>query len=235
MKRTYFLLSYLLLFSAAVSAQQRRGYQPSISVGIQVVQPEGEFRDFYTGNPAGISAQLVGPLAGSPILVGVSGAWTSMDSKTEDIYVNVGSDKNGNEYYEDGTMSVKSNNNRYLMVGRLNPFPGGFQLYGDALVGFETFSTKTRIELKDGSSTTAPDKHRHHWDAGATLGWAVGTKIKLSNDLFLEGRFEKLEGGRTTFVDPETIEVTDEGELSFETVQSKTNKWTVQVGISFEF
>jgi opacity protein-like surface antigen len=234
MKKLY-ITSIALLGIVSVALAQGSRYNPSLSVGLQISQPIGEFDNYYEGNPFGISGQLAGPVGGSPFQIGMSAAWNSMASMTEDIAVFVGTDIDGDDVYESGSMTVKSNNNRYMALGRFSPFSGGFQIYGDALIGFETFTTKTEIKLDDGSSVEATDKQRHHWDAGVAMGWAAGIKIKMTNALLLEGRFEKLEGGKSTFVDPESVQVGSEGELTFSTIDSKTNKFTVQIGLSIEF
>jgi hypothetical protein len=51
----------------------------------------------------------------------------------------------------------------------------------------------------------------------------------------LEARFENLQSGTTTFVDKETIQVATDNSITFETKESRTDKWTYQLGIAFEF
>ena len=229
-----FTLTALSIIVSSLAAQNGR-YKPSLSFGVQVVQPLGQFANQYDGYPAGLAGTFVGHLGNSPFAVGVDAAWNSMGSQSEDVPVYIGQDSDGDDMFEQGTMKIKSNHNRFHAIGRFSPFHGSFQIYVDAIAGFGTFATKTKIELEDGTYTDATGTNRYHWDVALNAGWAAGLKIELADNVFLEGRFESIRGSKTTFVNPETISVVNDSEIEFETLESATDVYSYLLGISFEF
>jgi hypothetical protein len=233
MKNVYFLTA--LLFLSTLGFAQRNQRNPSLGFGVQIVEPKGQFAEEFDGYPAGLSGTFAAPMGRSPFEVGVSVAWNSMGSQKEDVEVYVYTDDLGNDIYEPGDMRIRSNNNRYLLLGRFRPFAGAIQPYVEGLTGFETFITKTNVSIDDDTFSDVANTDREHWDMALTLGWAGGLRIKLGQSFLLEARFENLQSGTTTFVDKETIQVADDNSLIFETRESRTDKWTYQLGIAFEF
>jgi hypothetical protein len=51
----------------------------------------------------------------------------------------------------------------------------------------------------------------------------------------VEGRVERLWGGRVSYVDPTSITISDTGEMSYGTLSSATDVVNVQVGIGLRF
>lgn len=233
MKNVYLIVSFLVLSTVVIAQRNQRN--PSLGFGVQIVEPKGQFSEAFDGYPVGLAGTFVAPMGRSPFEVGVAVAWNSMGSQKEDVDVYVYTDDLGNDIYEQGDMRIRSNNNRYLLVGRFRPFAGGFQPYVEGLTGFETYITKTNVSIDDETFSDVADTDREHWDMALTLGWAAGLRIKLGQSFLLEARFENLQSGTTTFVDKETIQVADDNSITFETKESRTDKWTYQLGIAFEF
>jgi len=234
MKRVY--LSILLaLIIVSISAQQRRR-TGSLAFGIQVVQPTGNYANVYDGYPAGLSGNFSIPLGRSPFEAGGGFSWNAMGSQEEDISVLMGQDVDGDDIYEMGTMRIRSNNYRYMLLGRFRPFVGRVQVYADALAGVESFSTKTDIQLENQGYSEVIESDVDHRDFTFNYGWALGARIQLAQGIYLDGRFEKLQGGLARYVDPETIEVNaqDNG-LQFDVRESQTDKFTYQLGVAFQF
>lgn len=215
--------------------RQRQRRAPSLSVGVQVGDPSGQFGFTYDGYPAGLAGQFLLNSGRSPIEFGVSGAWQAMGSTDRDIDIYHGEDAQGDGIWSEGSMRVSSNTYTYHGIVRLKPFAGNFQVYGDLLGGMKSFSTRSTIEEDNGGYTEVIDQQRDHRDFALSYGWAAGMKIALTDYIMLEGRFEKLNGGETTFIDPDSIVIGSEGNLEYSEIQSKTDLMVYQIGVSFEF
>lgn len=245
MKKVILLIAAAALVSSQAFAQRnddrnnrnnkKNRRAPSLSIGAQVADPQGQFGFQYEGYPAGLAAQFLVNSGQGPFEFGVAAAWQAMGSNKREIDIYQGEDIQGDGIWSQGSMSVRNNSYLYHGVARLKPFNGGFQLYGDLLGGLKTFSTKTVIEEDNGGYTEVIDQRRDHRDFAISYGWAAGIKIRLMQGMMLEGRFEKLLGGQTTFIDPHSIVIDDEGGLTYEEIGTKTNVMNYQLGVSFEF
>lgn len=234
MKHIYIILIALFLGLQGFAQQNRRS--PSLAAGVQISEPKGQFAQNFSGTPVGFAGTFTGPINRSFFEMGVGFAWNSMGAQDEDVSVVVGQDVNGDDIYDDGTMRIRSNNYRYQAVARFKPFKGPFQVYGDLLGGVERFTTTTDIEISSSGYTEVIDDRTVHYDFGITWGWAAGVRVRVARNLFVEGRFEKLEGGNATYVDQDSIEINyEDNSLNYSTSESRTDKFTYQVGIALEF
>lgn len=235
MLRSILLITVLIIPAYLGNAQApRRG--ASLGFGVQVVQPYGEFAKVYDGYPAGLSGNFTAPLGRSPFEVGAGFAWNSMGSQDEDVSVFSGEDENGTEIYEMGTMRIRSNNHRYQAIARFRPFVGKIQIYADAVAGMESFSTRTDIQLDNSGYSELLESQVNHRDITFSFGWALGARVRLAQGIFLEGRFENLDGGMARYVDPSTIQVNaDNNDLLFDLRESQTDKFTYQLGVAVQF
>jgi hypothetical protein len=227
------LLSATCFFHKQATAQGRRA--PSINFGVQVVQPLGQFGDVYDGYPAGFAGTFSAPLGNSPFEVGVGLAWNNMGSQNEDVNAYVGTDEFGDSIYDQGTMRIRSNNNRFQILGRFRPLNGFIQPYADGIFGVETYKTKTDITLNGNGYTEADNSQRQHLDISYSYGYAIGLRFRVAPSIFIDARFENLIGGFSTYVDQESIEVVDENSIRFETLESRTDKFTYQLGVAIGF
>ncbi|MEY3398996.1 MAG: hypothetical protein RL220_1590 [Bacteroidota bacterium] len=237
MKKVYLIITLTILTGISAFAQRnpRTPRTASLGFGVQVVEPKGQFADTYDGYPAGLAGTFSAPLGNTPFEAGVSVAWNSMGSQTEDVNVYVYTDENGVDIYEPADMDIRSNNNRYMILGRFRPFNGGFQPYIEGLTGFETFTTKTKISIDDSSFEDVQNSDRQHWDLALSIGWAAGLRVGLGSNFFLEARFENIQSGNVTFVDNDSIIINSDNSLEYETRESRTDKYTYQLGVAFQF
>lgn len=222
-----------LVLSISTSAQQRR--RPALSFGVQISQPLGQFGNVYDGYPAGLAGSFAGPIGNSPFEVGFGIAWNSMGSQDEDVTAFVGTDVDGDSIYDKGTMRIRSNNNRFQILGRFRPFNGMIQPYGEVLAGLDTYKTKTDITLNGNGYTEASNNIRQHFDITYNYGWAAGLRVRVAPNVYVDGRFENLIGGPAKYVDQESIQVIDESNITFETLESRTDRYTYQLGITIGF
>ncbi len=241
MKQLSYIVFALILFSTFdLSAQRRtrdeRGNRgPSLSIGFQVVQPRDEFKSIYEGNPVGIGGLFLINGRRSPFEFGVGYGWQSMGKQDESIRILEGQDVDGNDIYTSGQITVNSNIKTYQTVARFKPFAGKVQPYIDGILGFKSYTTKTTILADNGSYSEVIDEDKEAKDVSGVFGWATGIKFEVARSFMLEGRFEALQGGRTTFINPETIEIDKEGGLTYSKENSNTNVYLFQIGFSIEF
>ncbi len=52
---------------------------------------------------------------------------------------------------------------------------------------------------------------------------------------YIEGRVERLNGGKVAYVDPASIEVSDQGNVTFNTLSSGSKVLNVHLGIGLRF
>ena len=236
MKHTLHLIAFVTIFSLVQNngfAQQRRG--PTLAFGGQIVQPLGDFALQYDGYPAGLAGTFSSPLAHSPLELGVGYAWNNMGSQDEDIDALISTDSLGDDIYAHGTMRIRSNINRYQVFARFRPFAGRIQPYVDAFTGMEVYKTKTDITLDNDGYSSATNDVRQHMDMSYMYGWAVGLRLRMAPNIFVEGRFENITGGPVTYVDQSTIKLGGNNDISFDTKESRTNKYTYQLGLAITF
>jgi hypothetical protein len=235
--KKYFTYSLVLLLSMAIHkgalGQNRRA--PSINFGLQVVQPIGEFADTYDGMPVGMAGTFTAPLALSPIELGIGIAWNSMGSQSEDITAFIGTDESGDSIYDEGNMRIRSNTHRFQLVARFKPFKGGIQPYVDGVIGAETFKTKSEVTIDGNGYSEETSSVRQHFDMSFSYGYAVGLRFRVGSGVFLDARFENLSGGISKYVDRNTIQVVNENTITFETHESRTDKFTYQLGFAVNF
>ncbi|MEN9640267.1 MAG: hypothetical protein RLZZ262_2136 [Bacteroidota bacterium] len=234
MKRRLLFIAVMIAIVESVLAQRT----PTLSLGLQGAQPIGEFANVYNGVPFGLSGNLLIPVNRlMPIEFGGAFTWNSMGSKSEEISVYIGTDEMGDAIYENGTLYLNSNANRFAMVGRLRPFNGMIQPYGDLSAGIETFRTKTTINVISDNTgySEGNNAQTQQFDMTVFYSWAAGMRIRMTNHLFLDMRFENLVGGSATYVDGESVVITSEEEISFNTKTSKTDKYTYTLGLSVSF
>ena len=237
---TYIAFIALLFTTVDADAQRRaraeRGNRgPSWSIGFQAVQPRGEFQSIYDGNPVGIGGSFLINGARSPFEFGVGYGWQSMGKQEEGIRILEGQNIDGEDVYASGQMTVNSNIHTYQVIARFKPFTGKIQPYVDGLLGFKAFTTKTTILADNGSYSEVVDEDKEARDVSAFFGWAAGIKVEVARSFMLEGRFEAIEGGKTIFINPETIEIDKEGGLSYDRESSATDVYVFQLGFSIEF
>ncbi len=238
MKQIYFSIMFVFIsiYGFTQRGEWRDRRDPSLAVGLQAAQPQGEFANNIDGIPFGLAGNFTAPISNSPFEMGIAFAWNSMAAKNEDVAVVAGQDAQGNNIFEEAEMRIRSNNYRYQAIARFRPFTRGFQIYGDLIAGVERFTTSTDIQINSNGYTEVIDANTIERDFGWTLGWAVGTRIRLSGALFLDARFEKLEGGVATYVNPDSIQVDQlDNSLNYTTNESRTDKYTYQLGIAVQF
>jgi len=231
-------LPIIVLFVASLSSSvntfaQRRS--PNLNVGIQVVQPIGEFADNYKGIPAGVAGTFSMPILRTPVEWGIGYAWNNMGSNDKDIVALVNTDSITGNYYAEGSLALRSTSNRYKAHARVRPLNGRFQPYGDIFAGLETFKTTTTITVDNSGYSSELSTNRDHLDMTFFYGWALGLRVRIAPSIYAEARYENLTGGMVKYVDNETVEIADDNSITFGLKESRTNRAVYQVGVAFGF
>lgn len=231
MKNLVYLSILVTLVSSQLSAQPIIGRNATISVGYQLASPQGEFRTLLNGTPHGLNASFSKPLLGLPLEYGAGFSWNSVASESRDVNI---PDDFGNLI--PSHIKLKGNAYTYYVHGRLRPFNGKLRPYGELLAGFRNYSIKSELYSMDGDELasdpiTDVEDRNFSW----VTGWAVGVQFRLVKGLFIEGRFEKLKGDRSKYVDPSSIQINNNGSYSYELQESETNQLTYSLGLAFSF
>ena len=224
-------ITFLILVLVSSGYAQRVFRGPTLSAGMQLSVPRGEYASFYKGTPFGVNAAISIPLLGLPIEGGGGFSWNQLGSEGREVHI---TDQFGN--IQNADLKIHGNSYTYYVSGRFRPFNGKVRPYGEVLAGMRTYSVKTKLyELTDAGRNIDPLTQVSDRDFVWVTGWAVGLQYRLFQGILLEGRFEKLRGDKAQYINPESISITRSGEYSYENHQSRTDQLTFSVGLAFSF
>lgn len=224
----------LMLFTAAsITAQnndntQRTTRSMTLSGGLFIGEPLGQFDAAFGREIIGLGANFATPILKLPIEWGAQFNWGTLGG--EDAIVAVDEEFLGTT---EGTMKVKSNMYAVHGLARFKPLQGQVRPYFDLMAGWRTFSTRTKLRVEDIDGTLTNEKNETDWTT--SLGWAVGLMYGFNHRIYAEGRFEKLNGGRVTYVDDTSIAITPEGLVTYETKTSQTDMFNIVLAVGFNF
>jgi hypothetical protein len=228
-----FLLSLFVLGESTDASAQRRS--TNLNVGLQVVQPLGEFAGEYNGLPAGVAGTLSIPVMRTPVEWGIGYAWNSMGSNDKEIIVLMNQDSLEGNTYANGDLSLRSTSSRYMAHARVRPLNRKVQPYGDLFAGLEAFKTTTTITVDNSGFSEELSTNRDHLDMTFVYGWALGLRVRIAPSVYAEARYENITGGSVKYVDNETVEVATDNSIEFNLKESKTNRAVYQLGVAFGF
>jgi opacity protein-like surface antigen len=234
MNKTLEIVALLFIFLCVTAPGNAQNRSSNLNLGLQIVQPLGDFADQYEGVPAGVAGSFSLPVRKSAIEWGIGFAWNSMGSDDRDIIARVNEDNAATQLAK-GQLTVRNTSTRYIVHARFRPFNGKIQPYADVFSGLEVFKTKSNITIDDNSYTTELSENRDHLDMTFFVGWAAGVRVRVAPNIFVEGRFESINGGRVKYVDSESVEVNNDNSIDFELRESLTNRAVYQVGVAFGF
>lgn len=224
----------ILIFTALAQVQaqpvlSRRG--PSLGVAPQIALPQGMFSEAITGTPHGLQAYVSMPVLGLPFESGLNFAWNRIARDQKDVILGTA---DGNT--TTGDLVVKQNIFRYLGTLRLRPFNGSFRPYGEILGGLAQYASHSELsaETFDGHEQK-PVVKRISSSFAWTYGWAAGIQIRLIRPLYLEVRYERLQGNAATYLNPRSLQMSNDGSYTFNSVKSDTDMQTVSLGLSLSF
>lgn len=226
-----FLLLLLSGFCTCLAQSSLLFRGPSISAGAQIAIPDGDFSKNITGTPVGLQAYVSMPILGLPIESGFNFSWNRIDKETRDVQFN---DDAG--AVSSGEIAIKQNIYRYMFTARLRPFNKGFRPYGEVLGGLAHHSSKSELTAMtfDGHENK-PVMRRMVSSIALTYGWAAGVQIRLIPAVFLEVRYERLQGNSAQYLNPKSLQLMPDGRYNFSSAESETDIQTATLGLTFSF
>lgn len=204
-------------------------FQGSLAGGIGLSIPTGEFANTYGTNMFAVNAHLAVPMHHLPLLqVGFDFGYAILGSQSADVHIT--SDYQG---ITEGQLTTRSKVFSYHPLIRLSPARGKLRPYGDLMAGFRQFSTVSKVTA-DGFSGSV-SRERNSNDVVFSTGWAVGLQYAIAPLILVEARVQHFSSGRATYVDPNSITISDQGSVAFGTLTSGTDVTNVIVGIGLRF
>lgn len=224
----------LILLPAASMAQDpdpRRpfaGRQSTLSAGLELNVPVGEFNRVWGRNFGGFSANFTYPARLLPFDYGFDFSYAAMGSKGARVQVDQGA-----LGLQEGELTVKSKLYSYMGQVRLRPINGRISPYIEGMLGARQFTTCSGLDVDGSSEPVTWDRKANAW-TGA-YGWAVGTLVGFGPQFYVEGRVERLWGGRISYVDPGSITISENGVVDYGTLSSETDVVNVHIGVGVRF
>lgn len=219
----------LLAFAASLPALAQPLRRPAtLGGGFEAAIPYGEFDAALDKQMAGLSANLTMPMGILPIDLGFDFAWARMASEKDVVAVN-------EEHIEASTGDLRTRSEVYGYHGqvRLKPFNGKVSPYIEGMAGLRQFTTKTEITVEGLDQPLMSQRNTNSFVG--SYGWAAGLQIAPAKAFYIEARVERLEGGQVEYVDPQSIAIDPDGEVSYATITSGANVVNVHLGIGFRF
>jgi hypothetical protein len=219
----------LLLLVGTASLATAQDFQGTLGGGIGMSIPTGDFDRYWGKNMFQLGAHLAFPLGKVPVVQGGFAFGYSVMGRN-DRTVPITTDYLG---VTDGTLTTRCRVFSYHPLLRLSPLQGSVRPYVDGMVGFRQFSTTSKVEA-DGVEENI-SKERNETDLAFSTGWAAGVMMTLGDVAYVEVRVERFDSGNATYVDPESVTVSDAGTVGFNTLTSNTDVTNVLVGIGLRF
>ncbi|HEY0977146.1 MAG TPA: hypothetical protein VGE21_06710 [Flavobacteriales bacterium] len=223
--RSLLALPFLVL---ATTGQCQLAGRTSIGGGIGLAIPTGQFQDTWGRNLFNINGHLGVPMGLLPFQTGFAFDYSQMGSHDQVVPIAI----SGVDATE-ADLRVKAKVLSYHPLLRFNPLRGKVRPYVDGMVGMRHFTTKSRVTV-DGLEEPVR-RERNSSDLVFSSGWAVGLMYGLGSMGYIEARVARFNSGKTTYVDPGSIVVNDQGNIAFNTLSSNTDVVHVTLGIGLSF
>ncbi|MEO8591607.1 MAG: hypothetical protein ABI432_19655 [Flavobacteriales bacterium] len=201
--------------------------QSTLGVGLELDVPLDEFDHAGTERFVGLSANFTTPARLLPFDYGFDFAYGVMGTRS--ARVNVPFDS----LDEEGELTVKCKMYSYMGQVRLRPFNGRVSPYVEGMIGLRQFTARTGLDLDSSVDPVTWDRKANSW-TGA-YGWAAGVLVGFGTSFYVEGRVERLWGGRASYVDPNSITISETGAVTYGTLSSATDVVNIHLGIGLRF
>lgn len=228
MRTTAAILALLALGSQSNAQTNDRQRMATLAGGLEIGVPIGEFDDSWGRQLVGLSGNFTVPMRRLPFSYGFDFGWAHMGNKSREVAVS-----DPALTATAGDLSVRSNVYGYHALLRLQPFHGQVSPYVEGLTGARHFLTTTQIKV-DGLDEPLMEQ-RNESSVIGSAGLAAGIYYAPSRNFIIEGRVERLTGGKVRYVDPRSVEISPDGEVEYSTLSSGTRIVNITFGIGFRF
>lgn len=228
MKKYLLIATFLLGLSTFASAQEG-----TLGLTANLLLPQGEFQETIDAVGGGISFYGGYQFRGSPLYLGaeIGLANFGTDSRTEPWSSTI----------PDLKMNVDNNYNLFHghLVGRVQPQRTAFQPFIEGLVGFNYFFTETTVSSRGGANANEPIASDTNYD-DSSLSYGVGAGVQFLVSRFesdgvrgkfymsLSGRY--LRGGEASYLKKGSIEITENSQVIYNPMQSRTDMFLISLG-----
>jgi len=236
-RRISLLLTISLFLATHLHAQE-----VNLGANVQLILPQQEFSESINTNGLGINLNGLYRFGDSPFGLGLDFNFNNFGKDTRDEPLS--------PTIPDLRVRVENEYNliQGLIVAKLQPTDGIFRPYAEGLAGFNYFFTETSISERrgGGSDPIASDTNFEDW--GFAWGGGAGLMIRVfdrrgSENITAENPIAAgyinlgaryLNGSEAEYLREGSI-VIENGDVTFDTLQSRTDMLVVQLGFVFRF
>jgi hypothetical protein len=207
---------------------QAPGLKGTIGGTIGVSVPVGEFHDTWGHNMFTWGAHAALPHGLLPISAGFAFDYSQMGDKRSTVPIadpTIGA--------TEGDLTVRAKVYSYHGLLRFSPLSGKVRPYVDGLLGARQFTTLSKVRVDGLDQPMSVERNAN--DLAFSTGWAAGLMIGLGKVGYVEARVERFFSGNASYVDPASIAVDGQGEVSFQNLESRTEVVNILVGIGLRF
>jgi hypothetical protein len=222
------LLTLAMTAATTMAMAQLSGRPVTLSAGMEIGVPIGEFNDTFGREFIGLSGNLTMPMKLLPLDWGFDFAWGRMGGERREVPVH-----EEHVLATTGNLRVNSDIFGYHGLLRLKPFNGKVSPYFEGLAGVRQFTTRTKIDV-DGLDKPLFEQRNSNefiW----SHGWAAGVQVAPTRLLYVEARVERLNGDQVRYVDPRSINIGSDGSVEYATLRSGVRVVNVHLGIGLRF
>lgn len=223
------LLAVLVLAHGCLASLRAQEIQ--FGIDFLTVVPEGGFKQNIDNNGYGIGGQFLVGIRRSPFLVGADFGTVRYGSET--------TREPFSSTIPEIELEVQTDNKIVLthFLVRAQPREGNVRPYLDGLIGFKYLFTDTRIRSEFSDETIA--RTTNFSDYTFSYGLGGGVQILLAGSgsgrqILLDGKVRYLRGSEAEYLRRGSIRRVN-GAVLFDTLSSRTDVLTTQIGVTFRF
>jgi len=232
-------LTLMMFIITSLSAQRRNNIldrdRTFISFGGQMELPTGEYAVGLDDPAFGFGGSFLSTTRFNWFKAGVNFTYAKTGKFTDEVFLEQGETFNGLPVVEQADLKVNHKIYRGHAMLRFSPFRGKVQPYFDGMVGLKNYSSAAVYEQGEGRDSFILERNNLENSWATSYGWATGVQVELTRGLFLEGRYEHMNGGNATYINPDSFGINPKGDFEYETIRSRTNSSIIHLGVAFQF
>lgn len=218
----------LLLDSTATIPHVPLAFEGTLVGSAGLSSPMRGFAEVWGREMFTFGGHIAFPLGRTPLQAGFEFSYGVMDTRTSNITTH-----NENDDVMKGTLTTRCKILGYHPLLRLSPLKGKVRPYADGLIGVRQFITTSTVTADGVHGNISKD--RELMDLALSKGWAAGIMFSIGDAGVIDLRAEGFDSGKATYVDPNSIEVSEDGVVSFNTLTSDTDVINLLLGIGLRF
>ncbi len=226
------LLLFLLVSQICLAQYGHPQFNGHLSVAI----PAREFAEADEGRQAyfGLGAEFSFPVVrDSPLQLGIDFRYYFMGNRDRnvDIFDTTGSFEYNLTSRVNGSMMPI---HFHARIDFMNIYEYWIMPYAGGFAGFRLFGITQNFEFdyEDGSEPFT--ENERSFSTTSSVGFELGVHIRVDTRVLIDLRYEQAYGGRATYLDPSTIEIDDEGYVSFQDLNTRTDAHFITAGAIIE-